>query len=311
MRESREYSTSNTNSETAFTNETKEASTVSDGPEFLRESTEISAEVSGGKYGSEVNDYLSNTELMTSQEIAEAAHCETKENMIAEHGECMSDELKDMLESDETRDKLTVMSSEEYTQVFEDVDVNVLGHCDFEGNIYMKDISPEIVKHVSTHETMHLCANRENYYSENGEYVQVSGVREITTNEDGMISDNNQGLNEGLTEMYTMRELLNRGENNAAYLISSYSEARMWSQRMEKLAGKERVEAAYFGQDREGLRSEFNRLNDGNEKAWESFSRDIDLLEYSRSEAEIEQAKWCLMSQYSTMARNKYGIKEF
>ena len=80
---------------------------------------------------------------------------------------------------------------------------------------------------------------------------------------------------------------------------------------MEKLAGKERVEAAYFGQDREGLRSEFNRLNDGNEKAWESFSRDIDLLEYSRSEAEIEQAKWCLMSQYSTMARNKYGIKEF
>ena len=259
-------------------------------------------------YESGFDSNSAETQSVTSQELAETAHDETKQNMIAEHGQHMSEEQIAMLEAEETKDRLNVMTSEEYTETFSDVDVNVLGHCDSEGNIYMKDISPEIVGHVSTHETMHLCANRENYIDEDGNKVIISGLRESQFNEDGSVTDLNQGANEGLTEMYTLRELQNRGETESAYALNAYSESRMWSERMEKLVGSEKMAAAYFGGERENLKQEFNRLNDNNPQAWENYSRDIDILEYSNDPNKIEQAKWRLMSQYSTMAHNKYGV---
>ena len=263
------------------------------------------------KYESDFNTHFSEVQSLTSQEVAEAAHDETKCNMIAEHGHYMSEDQIALLESDETKERLNVLTSEEYTETFSDVDVNVLGHCDSEGNIYMKDISPEIVEHVSTHETMHLCANRENYIDEEGNRVIISGLRESQFKEDGSFNDLNRGVNEGLTEMYTLRELRNRGETESAYALKeSYSESRMWSERMEKLVGSERMAAAYFGGERENLKQEFNRLNDNNPQAWENYSRDIDILEYSNDPSKIEQAKWRLMSQYVTMEQNKYGFYE-
>ena len=268
-----------------------------------------SSETSASKnYESDSNSNSSETQSVASQELAETAHDETKLAMIAEHGQYMSEEQIAMLESDETKERLNVLTSEEYTETFSDVDVNVLGHCDSEGNIYMKDISPEIVEHVSTHETMHLCANRENYIDESGNKVIISGLRESQFNEDGSVTNLNQGANEGLTEMYTLRELQNRGETESAYALNAYSESRMWSERMEKIVGSEKMAAAYFGGERENLKQEFNRLNDNNPHAWENYSRDIDILEYSNDPNKIEQAKWRLMSQYSTMAHNKYGV---
>ena len=254
------------------------------------------------------NSNFSETQSVTSQELAEIAHNETKQNMIAEHGRYMSEEQIATLESEETKDRLTVMTSEEYTETFPDVDFNVLGHCDSEGNIYMKDISPEIIKHVSTHETMHLCAHRENYMNEYGNKTIISGLRESLFNEDGSVTDLNRGANEGLTEMYTLRELQNRGEAESAYALNAYSESRMWSERIEKLIGSEKMAEAYFGGKRENFKKEFNRLNDNDPHAWENYSRDIDILEYSNDPNKIEQAKWRLMSQYSTMAHNKYSV---
>lgn len=270
--------------------------------------TENGATENYGNLETESDLSLEETQSLTSQELAETAHDETKQNMIAEHGQYMSEEQIEMLKSDETKERLNVMTSEEYTESFSDVDVNVLGHCDSEGNIYMKDISPEIVEHVSTHETMHLCANRENYIDESGNKVIVSGLRESQFNEDGVVSDMNRGANEGLTEMYTLRELNSRGETESAYALNAYSESRIWSERMEKLVGSEKMAEAYFGGEREGLKQEFNRLNDNDPRAWEKYSRDIDILEYSKDPNKIEQAKWRLMSQYSTMAHNKYDI---
>ena len=291
--------TSSTNTETLYTSSN-----------FSETSTSLNAGETGisENYESDFNTNLSESQSTTSQELAETAHDETKQNMIAEHGQYMSEDQIAILESDETKDRLNVMTSEEYTETFSDVDVNVLGHCDSEGNIYMKDISPEIVEHVSTHETMHLCASRENYIDEDGNKVIISGLRESQFNEDGSVTDLNQGANEGLTEMYTLRELQNRGKTESAYALNAYSESRMWSERMEKLVGSEKMAAAYFGDERENLKQEFNRLNDNNPQAWENYSRDIDILEYSNDPNKIEQAKWRLMSQYSTMAHNKYGV---
>lgn len=248
------------------------------------------------------------THALSSQKLAETVHEETKQNMINEHGRYMSDEQIERLKSAETKENLRVMSSEEYTQTFTDVDFNVLGHCDSEGNIYMKDISPEIVKHVSTHETMHLCANREHCTDESGNKIFISGLRENRFDENGSVFCLNQGFNEGLTEMYTLRELQNRGDLDSEYALNAYSESRIWSERIEKLVGNETMAAAYFGGERNEFIYEFNRLNNNDLKAWENFSLDIDTLEYSNDPIKIEQAKWRLMSQYSTMAHNKFGI---
>lgn len=245
---------------------------------------------------------------LSSQKLAETAHEETKQSMLNEYGKYMSKEQIERLKSGETKENLKVMSSEEYTQTFTDVDFNVLGHCDSEGNIFMKDISPEIVKHVSTHETMHLCANRENCTDEIGNEVFISGLRESRFNENGSILNLNQGINEGLTEMYTLRELQSRDDLDSKYALNAYSESRIWSERIEKLVDSERMAAAYFGGERESLIQEFNRLNNNDIRAWENFSKDIDTLEYSDDPIKIEQAKWRLMGQYSTMAHNKFGI---
>lgn len=248
-------------------------------------------------------------EVNSSQEIAEKAHVETKQSMINENGKYMSDQQIEMLKSNETTEKINVMHCEEYLDEFPDVDVNVLGHCDSEGNIYMKDISPEIVEHVSTHETMHLCSNRENYIDDEGNKIIVSGIRESVFDESGKVSDINRAANEGFTEMYTLRELHNREEVSSAYAINSYSESRMWSERIEKLVGTEKTAAAYFGGEREVFQDEFNRLNNDDAQAWENYSKDIDILEYSNNSIEIENAKWRLVSQYSVMVSNRYGVK--
>mgnify|MGYP006865374280 CR=1 FL=1 len=259
-------------------------------------------------YENYIDADLIETHALSSQKLAETAHEETKQSMLNEHGKYMSKEQIERLKSGETKENLKVMSSEEYTQTFTDIDFNVLGHCDSEGNIYMKDISPEIVKHVSTHETMHLCANREHCTDESGNKIFISGLRENRFDENGSVFSLNQGFNEGLTEMYTLRELQNRGDLDSEYALNAYSESRIWSERIEKLVGNETMAAAYFGGERNEFIYEFNRLNNNDLKAWENFSLDIDTLEYSNDPIKIEQAKWRLMSQYSTMAHNKFGI---
>ncbi len=245
---------------------------------------------------------------LSSQELAEQAHDLTKENMISEHGNYMSKEQLSLLESDETKERLTVMSSEEYTESFPNIDVNVLGHCDSEGNIFMKDISPEITDHVSTHETMHLCANREIIVSEDGSKKIFSGLRESTFFKNGVYTDSGMGVNEGATEMYTLRELKNRGEKEAAFSTTSYPEARMWSERMEKVVGKEKIAEAYFGGRREELKEEFNRLNGNDPDAWDNYKRDIDIIQFGHDPELIGEANSRINTQFSVMVNNKYGI---
>ena len=242
------------------------------------------------------------------QEVAEQAHDRTKESMISEHGDYMSQEQLSMLESEDTKERLTVMSSEEYTETFSNVDVNVLGHCDSEGNIYMKDISPEITDHVSTHETMHLCANREIIVNEDGSKTIRSGLRESTVYENGGYTDSGMGVNEGATEMYTLRELRNRGEDDAVYSITSYPEARMWSERMEKVVGEDKMAEAYFGGRREELKEEFNRLNGNDPDAWDNYKRDIDTIQFGHDPELIGEANARINAQFRVMVKNKYGI---
>ena len=163
-----------------------------------------------------------------------------------------------------------------------------------------------VIEHVSVHETMHLCADRQEINMENGDTKLVSGLRETTFHEDGRITDKNEKINEGITEMYTMRELRSQELDDASESIVSYPEARVWAERLEKLVGQENVEAAYFGTDKKSIEREFNRLSGNDESAWNRFSKDIDVVENSQDMDEIRHAKERLFIQYKTIYMNKY-----
>lgn len=292
--------------ETAKTESVSRCSEVSSVREIDTVPSEVSAyevDVRGSEVSSELEAMFA--EPVTGQEVAEQAHLETKEHMLEQHGHCMTEEQKEYLESSETAEHVTVMESGEYVDRFPEVPFSVLGHCDSNGEIYMKDLDKHIVEHVSTHETMHLCANRENRVERDGTQVIRSGLRETRISSFGEVDDRNLAANEGTTELYTMRELQERGETEAANAISAYSESRMWMQRVESIVGKETLEEAYFGDGGNGLEAQFNYFNE-DPHAWREFSKNLDILERSDNKLEVAGAKAKLAKQYAQMYANRY-----
>lgn len=245
------------------------------------------------------------------QTLAETAHTETKDHMIEFYGIYMSEGQRAMLESEETKNQLTVMSCKDYETQYSDFPSGVLGHCDPEGNIYIKGGSEATISHISTHETMHLCANRETYTDNTGTTRTTSGFHDVEVTSTGyVISDFNRGINEGFTELYTMRELESRGEQEAAYSVNAYLESQEWAQRLEEVLGKELVAEAYFGHGRESLEQEFAKLNQNVPEAWALFSQNVDIVEYSDDEQAVLQAKSELTQQYIEMLLNRDIMSE-
>lgn len=248
-------------------------------------------------------------EILTSQEVAEQTHIQTKESMVEQYGEYMTyDRIKE-IESPETLKSLKVVPSETYHETFPNMPYGVMGHCDNEGNIFVKESSDADVKHITTHETMHLVSEKD-LRIENDGIVLISGLRESKVQGRIVISDLDLAANEGTTEMYTLRELSKQGEDEAVHSISAYSESRMWMERMETLVGEEKLAGAYFGGRKAELQDEFNRLNNNDETAWRKFSRDIDILEYGNDPEECQAARVRLALRYNDMMKVRYGLED-
>lgn len=255
------------------------------------------------------NILLKEVKKLSSQEIANNTHIETKESTIEKYGECMSyDKIKE-LQSSNSIEHLKVISPEEYNEKFPQMSYGVLGHCDPEGNIYVKERNEADIKHITVHETMHLASENEVIHEQDGN-LYTSGLRETRVKDGVVVSDLDQGTNEGTTEMYTLRELLGKGEEEAACSVSAYSESRMWMERMEGLVGEKKLAEAYFGGRKSELVSEFNRLNDNDELAWKEFSKDIDILEYGNDELECIKARTRIAIMYSEMINARYGVED-
>lgn len=255
-------------------------------------------------------------EAKSGQEIAEECHDITKKDMIRENGKYMSQDQIARLESHETKSNLHVVSEADYRKEFPKIPESVLGHCDPEGIIYIKDLSREGIEHVSTHETMHLCSHRNDYINEIDERVIETGLRHQRIAESGNgghIEDSNRAINEGFTEMYTLKELRNQREMDGREVQDSllaYRESQQWASRMEYLLGKDVVKDAYYGEGYENMVKEFNRLNGGNPNAWSEFSRDVDIVEYHRiynryDQVYVDEAKVRLNKQIARMYLNK------
>lgn len=252
---------------------------------------------------------LSNREAgdaVSLQSIAENAHNETKSDVLEQYEGNIPNHRREFLESPSTSERLRVLSSENYTNLFPENGPLVLGHCDSEGNIYIKATSESAVSHISTHETMHLCSNRESGLNEKGNWSIKSGLREteISPNR-SVVSDTGRGINEGTTELYTLRELNRRGESEAARAFDSYPQSREWAERLEQLVGEEHLADGYFGGKKEALEQEFNQLDTESQNGWKAFEKNVDIVEYSSDAEEIQRAQRALAEQYFRMILEK------
>lgn len=244
------------------------------------------------------------------QSVAETAYSETKAHVLETYKNSISESRKEDLEALDTNEKLQVLSVNEYSNRFPGANPLVMGHCDSEGNIYIKAVSENAVSHISTHETMHLCSNRESGLNERGNWCIKSGLREteIAPNRT-IISDTGRAANEGATEMYTLRELKQRGEVEAAQAMEAYPQLREWVERLEQIVGEEQLADGYFGPQKEALVAEFNRFDTEDKNAWETFTKNMDIVEYGTDAKEIQQAQQELAEQYFRMILEK-DLKE-
>lgn len=237
----------------------------------------------------------------SSEEIAEGTYKNTIENVSKEFGDFMPESQRVRIDMEKENYKPTVLSSEAYSERFHEVDPSVLGHYDAEGRIFLKEGSPETIKHVTTHEALHLTSYKELDDSNPNREVYRCGIRESVFTLIGMEENRNQALNEGITELYAVREMMLNGDTASMKEISSYPEAQRKAYELQGIVGSDVIRKAYFGGDIELLESEVNRLSYGDETAWERYSKNVDVLEYGTNSEEIIEARKELTLQNAIM----------
>lgn len=163
-----------------------------------------------------------------------------------------------------------------------------------DGRICIRDSDniPRLV-HTATHETMHDLSYQHKDHStqtvrETGEGLRTSsetelrsGIHKVSRQEiitngnaiDLKVEHSNQYLNEGLTELYTIEEMQERGENPD---FDSYSQEVGWALLLKEKLGDDVVAAAYFGGDVGSLQEKFNGMS-AVPDAWSEFNRNIDM----------------------------------
>lgn len=238
---------------------------------------------------------------ISSVEVAQKAYDETIKEINIECEGIIPKEQKTRINLEREVHKPIIMTSEEYSERFPEADPNVLGHYEANGQVYMKDGSPETLSHVATHEAMHLTS-----FKESNQNTYRSGLREATYNENGMREEHNRAINEGATELYALREMQRRNEGSSIEAISAYPEAQKAASELRDMVGEERMREAYFGGNLEQLKAEVIRLNYGDETAWDRFSKNVDILEYEGDEQKIRNAQIELTLQNAIM----YSFKE-
>ena len=241
----------------------------------------------------------------TSQEVAENSFHTTIEHVNEDFGETIPESQKVRIDICSENAVPEVMSYEEYHSRFNETDLLVLGHCDAEGHIYIKEGDEDVINHVAAHESLHFASFNEIYDCDPENTRFRMGISEITIDKNGETENKNVALNEGITELYTLRELKRRGEENSIEAVNAYSESTVKAYELSQLVGEEKVEKAYFGGDLRALEDEVIRLNNGDRTAWKRYSENVDILEYSDNPSEVKKARTELSLQNAVMRSYK------
>ena len=169
-----------------------------------------------------------------------------------------------------------------------------------------------MLKHTVTHETIHdLSFQAEKHDAiiqgpEGSETVKherklQSGIDIATTIErigpegrDIEYFRKNRGINEGLTELYTVEAMQERGEDPGFF---SYPVERGWAIAIHEKMGDDIVAHAYFGGDVESLERRFNSMTDI-PNAWEQFNENVDGYLLFESNPELQARNPEQMQRY-------------
>ena len=171
------------------------------------------------------------------------------------------------------------------------------------------------LERTTRHETHHFSSlNREIIVPGKGGYTvhKTSGVRQLSwfhnneTGEKTYISEKNRGLNEGITTMYTNRQLeaVSTEKAQQAARETGYQQSTEICQQLEQIVGKDAVASAYYGGDIKGLEKKVDEL--GGEKSFENLSKCAEKVTYSKDKGERINA---MKEAQEILARMEEGRK--
>ena len=256
-------------------------------------SGEISGDTDERLLSSSPEKYKSADEMTEyGRDIAE----NTKQDLMAQHREQMGEENVKRLEAHDTRGQVEVLDYREFHDRFPNAQPGVIGLY-HDGKVYAVNGHQDMVNHTVTHETTHLCSHKENTFTENQDgskqCLYASGLLRVETNvdPDGVrhVGVSNRALNEGLTEMYTMRELASRGDWQAANAYQAYSPQRGYCSRLEGILDPGTLEDAYYGGRLDGLKGNVERLT-GDPGAFDRISLNLSALDNPEQAAAAREA---------------------
>lgn len=244
--------------------------------------------------------------------VDDAASC-TKDSILDKYGDVIGNEQKERISQEVMPEKYEIYNHRYFVEtklvgVPDEQRYHILGFHEIEGHgIALRDNDNQNeLRHVTTHETMHSLSYQKRLYEQgNGRWGETevlgyqrqktcSGIREVTYQnaeivtgsvERIRINDINMGLNEGMTELYTLREMLERGEEPG---IAAYTQQVNWAIKLEMCVGKDTMAKAYFGGELDGLKRKVDKLG-GAPGTWEQLSGTID--HYGRISTRTEIAR--------------------
>lgn len=240
------------------------------------------------------------------REVAE----NTKQNLMNRYGEQMGEQNLSRLEAHDTRGKVEVLDYQDFHDRFPSAGSGVIGLYR-DGTVYAVNGHQDMVNHTLTHETTHLCSHKETSFRENEDgsrqSLYASGIFRVETTVDPEgsrhVNVSNRAMNEGLTEMYTLRELNSRGDWQAANAYNAYGPQRGFCARLEGILDPGTLEDAYYGGKLDGLKGNMERLT-GDPGTFDRISENLSALD---NPEQAEAAREALENDYMAMAEARFA----
>lgn len=237
---------------------------------------------------------------------------EVQNDIVSHYGGHM-DNLSFMM--DDMSHKTFSYSEKDYTELYGH---NSLAHHELEDNsIHIINENKEVAMHSSAHELFHASAYQNHTIDSNEEGIvetYKSGVLEIHQlyDENGnkiAVEETGRGLNEGMTEMFTIGYLDGKGEYEASMSINSYQENVSIAKQLNELVGEDIMCEAYFNGDKESLANEVN-MYAKNDQAFQELNQQLDIINNSKIQAEREAALARIDEMMTEMQANKLEMEE-
>lgn len=244
--------------------------------------------------------------IENAQELAENAHKTSASQILELNGQYLTQEGKERLERG-----VDVIRAVPYRNGAENI--GSFSYHDGKSEINICAIDVGQIERTTQHETNHFASyNMESI--ENPELSKKhvnkrSGIHCLEYTEDSKkriieFVDQNRGFNEGITQMYTNRqlELQESGKGLEAARQNGYMFATELSEQVEQIIGVETVAQAYYGGKMEMLKKRIDVL--GGNGTFERLSKDMDKVTYSR---DFTERFWAMRDAQEILAMMSEG----